>query len=236
MNAFDTAAVLLAVAALSGYFNHRILRLPATTGTLAVALVSSLLLVAVDQVVPAWGLRDAIAAFLGEIDFNEALMHGMLGFLLFAGALHVNLDDLLDQKWTIGALATIGPADLARRPGRRHDVWWLFRLFGFDIPFMVCLVFGRSDLPDRSHRRHGLAQGLNAPRSLEAQDRRRVALQRRRGRGAVLRAGFSGGPPGRGRGAGDHGERGGPRRVLPARGRSAAPRSAWAWAGSATTH
>lgn len=167
MNAFDTAAVLLAVAALSGYFNHRILRLPATTGTLAVALVSSLLLVAVDQVVPAWGLRDAIAAFLGEIDFNEALMHGMLSFLLFAGALHINLDDLLDQKWTIGALATIGVLISTAAVGGM--MYGVFRLFGFDIPFMVCLVFGALISPTDPIAVMGLLKELKAPRSLEAQ-------------------------------------------------------------------
>ncbi|MBP7776347.1 MAG: sodium:proton antiporter [Acidobacteria bacterium] len=167
MNAFDTAAVLLAVAALSGYLNHRILRLPATTGTLAVALVSSLLLVAVDQVVPAWGLRDAIAAFLGEIDFNEALMHGMLSFLLFAGALHINLDDLLDQKWTIGALATIGVLISTAAVGGM--MYGVFRLFGFDIPFMVCLVFGALISPTDPIAVMGLLKELKAPRSLEAQ-------------------------------------------------------------------
>jgi hypothetical protein len=82
MNAFDTAAVLIAIAALSGYINHRVLKLSATTGTLAVALVSSFVVVAADAAVPGWRLGEALAGFLGEIDFNEALMHGMLCFLL----------------------------------------------------------------------------------------------------------------------------------------------------------
>ena len=72
MNAFDTAAVLIAIAALTGYINHRILKLSATTGTLAVALVSSLVIVAADAAVPAWGLQAVLTGFLSEIDFNEA--------------------------------------------------------------------------------------------------------------------------------------------------------------------
>jgi CPA1 family monovalent cation:H+ antiporter len=45
---------------------------------------------------------------ISQIDFNEALMHGMLSVLLFAGALHVNLDDLMQQKGIIGMLASAG--------------------------------------------------------------------------------------------------------------------------------
>jgi CPA1 family monovalent cation:H+ antiporter len=108
MNAFDTAAVLIAIAAITGYINHRFLKLPATTGTLAVALVSSLVIVAADAAVPGWHVQTLIVGFLGEIDFNEALMHGMLCFLLFAGSLHIDLDGLLEHKWTIGGLATVG--------------------------------------------------------------------------------------------------------------------------------
>ena len=108
MNAFDTAAVLIAIAALTGYINHRVLKLSAATGTLAVALVSSFVVVAADAVVSGRRLREVLSGFLGEIDFNEALMHGMLCFLLFAGSLHIDLESLLEHKWTIGALATVG--------------------------------------------------------------------------------------------------------------------------------
>ena len=84
MNPFDTAAVLIAIWALTGYIDHRVLKLPATTGTLAVALavalVSSLVIVAADAVMPGWGLESVLRGFLGEIDFNEALMHGMLHY------------------------------------------------------------------------------------------------------------------------------------------------------------
>ena len=167
MNAFDTAAVLIAVAALSGYFNHRVLKLPATTGTLAVALVSSLLLVAVDQVVPAWGLRDTVASFLGEIDFNEALMHGMLCFLLFAGALHIDLDDLLDNKGTIGTLATGGVLLSTAVVGVL--LYAGSGLVGLDVPLVVCFVFGALISPTDPIAVMGLLKELKAPKSLEAQ-------------------------------------------------------------------
>jgi len=76
VNAFDIATVLLTIAAVSGYLNHRFLRLPATSGTLVVALVSSLFVIAAEALVPAWTLQDRVRAFLTDIDFNETLMRG----------------------------------------------------------------------------------------------------------------------------------------------------------------
>src|SRR3954462_5919615 len=108
VSAFDIAAVLIAVAAVSGYVNHRLLRLPPTSGTLLVALVSSLIVIGVERVVPGIQLQADIQRFLGQIDFNQTLMHGLLCFLLFAGALHVDLGGLLDYRWTIAALSTVG--------------------------------------------------------------------------------------------------------------------------------
>ena len=108
MSAFDIAAVLIAVAAVSGYVNHRLLRLPPTSGTLLVALVSSLIVIVLERLVPSIQLQADIQRFLGQIDFNQTLMHGLLCFLLFAGALHVDLGGLLDHRWTIAALSTVG--------------------------------------------------------------------------------------------------------------------------------
>lgn len=167
MNAFDTASILIAVAALSGYLNHRVLRLSATTGTLAVALVSSLVLVVIDEVAPGWGLRQVLAEFLSEIDFNEALMHGMLSFLLFAGALHIDLDHLLDNRWTIGLLATVGVVISTIAVGGL--MFLAFRLVGVDVPWIVCLIFGALISPTDPIAVMGLLKELKAPRSLEAQ-------------------------------------------------------------------
>lgn len=104
MNAFDVAAILVAAAAVFGYVNHRFLRLPSTSGTLLVALVSSLVVVFIDRVVPGIDLRSAMEGLLGEIDFDQTLMHGLLCFLLFAGAQHVDLEGLLEQGWLIAGL------------------------------------------------------------------------------------------------------------------------------------
>lgn len=140
MNAFDIAAILAVIAATSGYINHRFLRLPATSGTLVVALVSSLAVLAADLVFSELKLVDAAATFLSSIDFNETLMHGMLSFLLFAAALHVDLEGLLANKWTIGALSTVGVLLSTAVVGLL--TWWTFLLVGISVPLLVCVAFG----------------------------------------------------------------------------------------------
>lgn len=167
MNGFDIAAVLAAIAAGFGYVNHRVLRLPATTGTLTVSLASSLMLLAVDRAFPALRLEEVAAAFLGQIDFNQTLMHGMLSFLLFAGALHVDLEGLLENKWTIGSLATVGVLLSTAIVG--VATWWIFSRLGLHLPLAVCLTFGALISPTDPIAVMGLLKELRAPRGLESQ-------------------------------------------------------------------
>jgi CPA1 family monovalent cation:H+ antiporter len=165
MHPFDLAAVLIAVAAVAGYANHRLLRLPPTSGTLVVALACSLVVAVIEAVVP--GVRERVAVFLGAIDFNQALMHGMLCFLLFAGALHVDLTGLLEQKWTIGLLSTVGVLISTAVTGAL--TWWTLGLAGTHLSFSSCLLFGAIISPTDPVAVMGLLKELNAPPSLEAQ-------------------------------------------------------------------
>jgi Na+:H+ antiporter len=167
VNPFDVAAILLAVTAVSGYLNYRVLRLPMTSGTLVIALLSSLAVVVVDLVHPSWHLRETLADFLGEIDFTETLMHGMLSFLLFAGALHVDLEGLLRNRWTIGLLATVGVLISTVVTGLM--AWWIFDFFGHPVPLLVCFIFGALISPTDPIAVMGLLKDLKAPASLEAQ-------------------------------------------------------------------
>ena len=165
MNPFDVAAILIAVAAVAGYVNHRVFKLPAASGTLVVALLSSFVVVATEAIVP--GLRTSIATFLGEIDFNQTLMHGMLCFLLFAGALHVDLAGLLDNKWTIGVLSTVGVLLSTAVIGGL--TWGMFALIGAGVPFVACLILGAIISPTDPIAVMGLLKELKAPAGLEAQ-------------------------------------------------------------------
>jgi Na+:H+ antiporter len=167
VSVFDVAAILMAVAAVSGYINHRILRLPQTSGTLLVALVASLALVLLEQVVPQMQLRLLLEDFLGRIDFDVTLMHGLLCFLLFAGALHVDLNGLVDHRWTIAALSTVGVLLSVAVVGTL--TWLVFGLIGRPLSLPVCLTFGALISPTDPIAVMGLLKELHAPPSLEAQ-------------------------------------------------------------------
>jgi CPA1 family monovalent cation:H+ antiporter len=101
-------AVLLVLAAGFSYLNHRLLRLPTTVGLMAGTLLVSLAVVIGGLIFPA--IEHQAAAFVQQIDFNQAVLQGMLGFLLFAGALHIDLGDLTREKVAVTVLATVGVA------------------------------------------------------------------------------------------------------------------------------
>ena len=106
MKLFNILAVLITLSAGFSYLNHRFIRLPNTIGLMIIALLVSLGLTALGPF--DFGLEEEAKRLLANVDFDETLLHGMLSFLLFAGALHVNLENLAEQKWIIGLLATIG--------------------------------------------------------------------------------------------------------------------------------
>jgi CPA1 family monovalent cation:H+ antiporter len=138
MTLFQLLATLLALAALFSYFNHRVLRLPQTIGVMLVALVVSLGLLLAGPY--AAGIEATAEAMLHAVDFDDALLHGMLAFLLFAGALHVNLGDLAQQGRVIALLASVGVLGATFLAG--GFAWLVFGALGIDVPLLWCLVFG----------------------------------------------------------------------------------------------
>ena len=167
MHPFDVAAILVTIAAVAGYVNYRLLKLPATSGTLVVALVSSFVIVAAEAFFPRISLRTAVTQFLGRIDFDQTLMHGMLCFLLFAGALHVDVEGLRSNKWTIGVLATVGVLLSTAVIGTLS--WLIFSSIGAHVPLIECLLLGAIISPTDPIAVMGLLKELRVPRSLDAQ-------------------------------------------------------------------
>jgi monovalent cation:H+ antiporter, CPA1 family len=139
-SSFDLLASLLALAALFGYLNHRLLRLPLTVGLLLLALFSTGLLIAVGAGFPQLGLKLAIRGMLSSVNFPATLLNGFLGFLLFASALEVDFEELFARKWTILALAILGTVlSTILVAGALFGV---AKGFGIDVPVAWCLVFG----------------------------------------------------------------------------------------------
>lgn len=138
-NIIDLAAILISLSALFAYINHRFIGLPTTIGVMIIAMLVSLFAYILSLV----GLGDfhSDAKLLLEgIDFNETLLHGMLSFLLFAGALHVNLNDLRKQKWVILSLATVGVCLSTFLVGTA--TYYLLNALGWHLPYIYCLLFG----------------------------------------------------------------------------------------------
>ncbi|HEY4146181.1 sodium:proton antiporter [Pinirhizobacter sp.] len=161
----DVAALFLVVTALLAYVNHRFLRLPATIGVMAIALVISLGIVGLH----AFGLDHGLDAFekslLRSIDFSDVLMQGMLSFLLFAGALHVDLGTLRQYRWQIASLAIVGTCLSTAVVG--VAMWGLLPWVGVPLPLIDCLLFGALISPTDPISVMGILKSIGAPRSLE---------------------------------------------------------------------
>jgi len=161
MNALDIAAALVSLAAAFGVLNHFYLRLPASIGLVVIALVSSLVLIGLDALIPGFGVDDMVRRQILGIDFSGALLKGMLGFLLFAGALHVDFDALRDQKWTVALMASLG---VVISTGIVASGFYLLA----GVPFLIALVFGALISPTDPVAVLGLLKEVKVPKSLEA--------------------------------------------------------------------
>lgn len=134
------AAVVLVLTASFAWLNLRFLGLPANIALLIMGLAAALLLIGVELLFPGSRAYGAFAGLVRQIDFYEAVMNGMLGFLLFAGALHVDLDQLRDRAAAVGLLATLGV--LISMLVVAGGFWAAARLLGLPLGFAWCLVFG----------------------------------------------------------------------------------------------
>ncbi|MBK5970076.1 MULTISPECIES: cation:proton antiporter [Thiorhodovibrio] len=163
MNLFDVIAVLISLSAVFSWFNARFLKLPTAIGLMMMALALSLVLL-LPLPLSEYIALDA-RALLASVDFNATLLHGMLSFLLFAGALHVDIHDLTQYRRSIATLATLGVFLATLIIG--VSAYLVFLLLGFDIPFIYCLLFGALISPTDPIAVLGVLKSAGAPKSLE---------------------------------------------------------------------
>jgi CPA1 family monovalent cation:H+ antiporter len=165
MAIFDLLAVLLVLAATFGWVNDRYVRLPLTVGIMAIGLAVSLGLIALSLVYPA--LKVDAERLLAAIDLDQLLLHGALGFLLFAGALHIEFGDLREHRVSIGVLAVVGTL---LSTGIVGGLCWLFnRWLELGLTPSQCLLFGALISPTDPIAVLGMLKSLGAPRHLEVQ-------------------------------------------------------------------
>ena len=111
MDLLQLTSLLIVLAALFGSVNYLVLKLPTAIGILVVSLLASLVILGLDLVVTGFTIDDQVRSPVGGIAFSDALLEGMLGLLLFAGALHVKLEDLRAQWVLVALMATMDPGD-----------------------------------------------------------------------------------------------------------------------------
>ncbi|WP_028945599.1 cation:proton antiporter [Pseudomonas vranovensis] len=160
----ELVAAFICLTTLLTYLNYRFIGLPPTIGVMVTALLFSLLLQGL-SVIGYPGLEERVQGLMSQIDFNDLLMHWMLSFLLFAGALHVNLADLRSYRWPIGLLATVGVLIATVVIG--YLAHWIFALFGWHISLLYCLLFGALISPTDPIAVLGALRTANASKPLK---------------------------------------------------------------------
>lgn len=138
MSVLDIITLLVFLAALFDFINVKYIKLPSTIGLMLLSLLGSLLLAGVGLVYPE--IYHQAEAIIDGLDFSEVLMHIMLSFLLFAGALHVNIKKLFEEKWSILTLATLGVATSTLLIGSL--IYYILPFVGLQMNYIYCLLFG----------------------------------------------------------------------------------------------
>ena len=160
MDIIQITSILIVLAGLFGTFNYLYLKLPAAIGILVVSLVASFLILGVDLMLPDLGIGVTVRTTVTDIHFSDALLDGMLGLLLFAGALHVSLDQLRAQALPVLLMATIGVALSTVIAGTAFSL-----VTG--MPLLIALVFGALISPTDPVAVLGVLRQANLRESLE---------------------------------------------------------------------
>ena len=160
MTVLQVASLLIVFAGIFGAINYLFFKLPSAIGILIVALLASIAVLIGDFLFPTLEMAAQIRVVVDDIEFSSALLEGMLGLLLFAGALHVKIGDLRAQAWVVFLMATLGIAISTTIVG-----------FGFHlalgVPILIALVFGALISPTDPVAVLGVLREANLRKSLE---------------------------------------------------------------------
>lgn len=160
MTFLQITSLTIVLAALFGSINYLFLKLPSAIGILIVALAASFGIFGLDLLLPHLGMADEVRRIVTGIDFSDALLEGMLGLLLFAGALHVKLSDLRREWLPVLLMATIGVGLSTVIVGTAFSLYT-------GMPILIALVFGALISPTDPVAVLGVLKETNLPTSLE---------------------------------------------------------------------
>ncbi len=161
----EITATCLVLTALLAYLNFRFIRLPITIGVMITALLLSLSIILLDLVGIDFGLHHKMEDMLRAIDFSNVLMQGMLSFLLFAGALHIDLSELRAYRWQVLVLAFFSTLFSTFIVGLA--AWYVLPYIGINLPLLYCLLFGALISPTDPIAVMGILKSAGIPKNLE---------------------------------------------------------------------
>jgi CPA1 family monovalent cation:H+ antiporter len=164
MDYFFITTVVVVLAALFGYLNVRVLKLPTTIGLMLITIVFTLVVFALSYFDST--LLNAERYIITHIDFRTVLLDIMLSFLLFAGALHTNFEQLKIQRWPVLIFSTVGVLTSTFLVG--ISMFYALQLIGFEIKLVYCLLFGALISPTDPIAVLGILKKAGVPKKLEA--------------------------------------------------------------------
>ncbi len=138
MDVFTLITLLIVVSALFAYINTRYLKLPDAIGVMVLSLLFSVLLIGLNVLEPSW--LQLVRQTVGQIDFGRILFDVMLSFLLFAGALHTDADQLKAERRSVMLFAFVGILLSTFLVGT--GLYYLSGWLGFELSYPLCLLFG----------------------------------------------------------------------------------------------
>ncbi|WP_045458820.1 cation:proton antiporter [Sporocytophaga myxococcoides] len=164
MELYYSFSVLIVLASLFAYINHKFIKLPSTIGIMLMAIIVSIIIrFAGGSIFPETTKK--LFTLISELDFTEVLMGAMLNFLLFAGAIHVNFIDLRKQKLPVLTFSTISVIISTFVIG--FSLSYITPIFGIKLPFLYCLLFGALISPTDPIAVLGILKKANVSKSLE---------------------------------------------------------------------
>ncbi|MBU2945887.1 cation:proton antiporter [Zobellia uliginosa] len=163
MDLFTIISILMVLVAIFAYLNFRFLKLQTTIGTMIISIVFSLIILGLSKLFPE--LIKFEKVIVGSIDFKKLLMDGLLSFMLFAGAVHVNINELKSQKWKIVAFASLGVLISTAFVG--GIFFWVLQQIGMPLPLVHCLLFGALISPTDPISVLGILKKVGIKKSME---------------------------------------------------------------------
>lgn len=163
MDAYLIATILIFLSAIFGYINVRFLKMPNTIGLMIITIVFTLIILLI-SVFDAT-LLNIEKSIISSIDFKTVLLDEMLSFLLFAGALHTNFEQLKIQRWPILLFSTLGVLTSTFLVG--IAMFFILQVLNFEVNFIYCLLFGALISPTDPIAVLGILKKANVPKKLE---------------------------------------------------------------------